>query len=219
VLILAVDTTTKRASVALTDDEELRCEVRLTSESHSRHLLPSIEFLLAQAGVQVAAVEGYAVAAGPGSFTGLRVGISTVQGLALAAAKPCAGVSALDALAALARGAAERVVAVMDAYRSEVYAAVYDGEAKPVAPAALTTPQALAARIDMPAAFIGDGAMRYRPEIEAALPGARFPARDLFLAAEVGRLAARRFAAGGGDVPSALRPLYLRDADVRKATA
>jgi tRNA threonylcarbamoyladenosine biosynthesis protein TsaB len=221
VLILAVDTTTTRASVALVEGEELRAEVRLTSESHSRHLVPSIEFLLEQSGLAPSAVEGHAVTVGPGSFTGLRVGISTVQGLALAAGRLCAGISALDALAAAAAaaGAADRIVAVVDAYRGEVYAGEYDGHGRPVAPPALLTPQGLVAGLGAPAAFVGDGAVRYRAEIEAALPGARFPVRDLFLAAEVGRLGARRLAAGEGLAPSALRPLYLRDADIRRASA
>src|SRR5262245_33700008 len=119
--VLAVDTTTERESVALVAAGVVLCEVRLrTADSHSRRLLPAIEFLLSAAGVAPGDVEGYAVTRGPGSFTGLRVGLSTVQGLALAGSRPCLGLSSLDVLAARIRGTAPALVAWVDAYRGEV---------------------------------------------------------------------------------------------------
>jgi tRNA threonylcarbamoyladenosine biosynthesis protein TsaB len=162
-------------------------------------------------------VEGYAVAAGPGSFTGLRVGISTVQGMALAGDRPCAAVSALDALAARAAPFPGGIVAVMEAHRGEVFGAVYDGSGR----AAKGEPEAspLAALLDRSpdaAAFIGDGADRYRSEILAARPGAVFPDRSLFLAGTIGRLGEALLAAGKGIAASELRPLYLREASIRK---
>src|SRR5688572_9943450 len=93
--VLAVDTTTARESVALAEGGAVRGEIRLSLvDGHSRHPMPSIAFLLEVLGLAPGDVEGYAVAAGPGSFTGLRVGIGAVQGLALAADRPCAAVSA-----------------------------------------------------------------------------------------------------------------------------
>jgi tRNA threonylcarbamoyladenosine biosynthesis protein TsaB len=99
--ILAVDTTTLRGSVALLEGSQVRGQVGLTAaDSHSRWLVGAVDFLLGGLRLVPADVDGFAVAIGPGSFTGVRVGISTVQGLALASDRPCLGLSALDALAA-----------------------------------------------------------------------------------------------------------------------
>src|SRR5689334_21377008 len=98
--VLAVDTTSERESVALADDAVVLAEVRRRQVGRpSVHVLPALEFLLRSAGLAAADVEAYAVTLGPGSFTGVRVGISTVQGLALASGRPCLGVSTLDLLA------------------------------------------------------------------------------------------------------------------------
>src|SRR2546423_923590 len=105
--VLAVDTTSARESVALAVDGAVVGEVRLrTADAHSRRVLPAIAFLVESAGLAPRDLEGYAVVVGPGSFTGVRVGISTVQGLALAAGRPCLGLSTLDVLAATIRGEA-----------------------------------------------------------------------------------------------------------------
>jgi tRNA threonylcarbamoyladenosine biosynthesis protein TsaB len=155
------------------------------------------------------------VAAGPGSFTGLRVGISTVQGLALAADRPCAGISALDALAARAAPAPGGVVAVMEAHRGEVFGAIYDAARRPVGEPRASPLQALLERAPERAAFIGDGAARYGAEIRAMRPRAVFSDRSLFLAAQVALLGEVQLLAGRGVAASALQPLYLRDASIR----
>lgn len=216
--ILAVDTTTARGSVALLADGDVVAELRLASpEGHSSRLLPAVEFLLARLGLRPAEVDGFVVATGPGSFTGLRVGISTVQGLALGLGRPCLGLPALDALAARIKGMAPCLVALMDAYRGEIFGGVYDAEARLQGPLVAEVPAILLERVPPLAAFLGDGADRYRAEIRALRPLALFPDRSLFLAGTLARLAAPRFAAGEGVAPDALRPLYLREADVRKA--
>lgn len=216
--LLAVDTTTADGSVALADDGLVIGEVRLgRQETHSRTLLPAIEFLLRSLGLEPKDIEAWAVANGPGSFTGLRVGISTIQGLALASGRACIAVSALDALAARIAGTADRLVALMDAHRSEVYAAVYDREARLLGPAVVLAPATFPAGLPAAAAFTGDGAARHRAEIEARCPAARFPERGPFIAGAVARLAAGRLRAGEVLAPDALRPLYLREAAIRKA--
>jgi tRNA threonylcarbamoyladenosine biosynthesis protein TsaB len=219
VRVLAVDTTTERGSVALAEDDTVRGEVRLLSpDGHSRRLLPAVEFLLGSLGLRPAEVEGFAVTTGPGSFTGLRVGLSTVQGLALGSGRPCLGMSALDVLAARIAGAATVTVAVMDAYRGEVYARVYDGAGRPSGPPSVEAPEALLARVAGGAAFVGDGVERYR-ELFLSRPGAVLPARGLYLAGTLGRLAAPRLRAGEGTAPAELRALYLRAPDIRKPSA
>lgn len=216
--VLAVDTTSERESVAVSDDFVVRAEVRvLTRGGHSPHVLPAIAFALEVAGIAPAAVEGYAVTLGPGSFTGVRVGLSTIQGLALAAGRPCLGLSTLDVLATLVEGEAATLVAMVDASRGgQVFAASYGseggerrGEPRAVAPAEF------ARDVAGSVAFVGDGAERYRSEIHAARPDALFPRRGLYLAGALARMAEPRLRAGEGIAPGALRPLYLRAADIR----
>ena len=217
-LILAVDTSSERQSVALVEAGTVRAELRLRGvDTHSRRLLPSVAFLLETLGLAPAAVEAYAVSVGPGAFTGLRVGISTVQGLALASGRPCLGLSALDVLAARIAGAAPVLAVMIEAYRGEVYGALYDAEARPLSAGAALPPGEFLARVpDGPVAFIGEGARRHRELVVAQRPEARFPRRSLYLAGTLGRMAEPRLAAGQGVPPEALRPLYLREAQIGK---
>jgi tRNA threonylcarbamoyladenosine biosynthesis protein TsaB len=215
-IVLAIDTTTARESSAVVADGAVRGEVRLFStDTHSRRLVPAVEFLLAQLGVAPSAVDGFAVTVGPGSFTGLRVGLSTVQGLALAAERPCFGASALDVHAARIAGAAPRLAALMDAYRGEVFACAYDGSARPLGPPVVTAPEPWLRSLPPGCAFTGDAAQSRRALIEAVCVSPVFPGRSLFLAGTLGLLAEPALEAGKGIPPDALRPLYLREAAVR----
>ncbi len=217
--ILAVDTSTPWGSVALREGTETRGEVRLhAEEGHSRWLLPVIDSLLGGLGLTVSDLEAYAVATGPGSFTGLRVGISTIQGLALASPRPCLGLPTLDALAALVtQGAAPRV-AMMDAGRGEVYAALYEGNGQLRGQRRVGAVETFLEDVKGEVTFVGDGAERHRAQIQAALPRALFSPGPWFVAAALGRLAEPRLAAGEGRGPEALRPLYLREAQIRKTS-
>jgi tRNA threonylcarbamoyladenosine biosynthesis protein TsaB len=219
VRVLAVDTTTANGSVAVGEAGRVRGELRLVSESaHSARLLPAVEFLLAGLGWTPRDLDGYALAVGPGSFTGLRVGLSTVQGLALASGRPCLGVSALDLLAERVRGSALHLAAMIDAGRDEVFAGLYDGEARPLGEALRIAPGAFLARVPPAAAFLGDWVLEHEADVRAAHPGAVLPRRSLFLAGTLVRVATARLAAGEGAGPEALRPLYLREADIRPST-
>jgi tRNA threonylcarbamoyladenosine biosynthesis protein TsaB len=217
--IVAVDTTTPRGSVALLEEDEVRAELRMVaSDSHSRWLAGAIELLVAGLGRQPQDVDGWAVATGPGSFTGLRVGLSTVQGLALASARPCVGVSSLDALAALVSGFPGTIVPLVNAFRDEVYWGIYDGEAHPSEARGVGPVETVLDAVSGPLAVLGDGASHFRARILGRRPDAVFPSVEPWLAVPLGRLAARRLAAGEGIDPGDLRPLYLRGADIRKAT-
>lgn len=218
--ILAVDTTTERGSVAVVEQGELLGELRLLSAAaHSQRILPAIDFLLGAVGGGLAGIGGYAVALGPGSFTGIRIGISTIQGLALGQPRPCLGVSALDVLAERARGDAKSVVAMIDAWRDEVYAAVYDEQARPVAGPFVEAPGRVVLRAPAGAAYVGAGARRYRERILAHDAGARFPERSLYLAGTLARMAEPRLHEGAGVAPGALRALYVRPPGAAKSTA
>jgi tRNA threonylcarbamoyladenosine biosynthesis protein TsaB len=214
--VLAIDTTGPRESVAVVEGSTVRGEVRLEAlDAHSRRVMPAIAFLLDTLGLGPLDLDGYAVSAGPGSFTGVRVGISTVQGLALAAGRPCLAVSTLDALAERARGLALTVVAMIDAFRDEVYGSVHDQRGQRLGPATVGPPSRLLATVPAGAAFIGDGAERYRARILEHDPTALFASRSLFLAGTVGLLAVPLFERGESVSAKDLRPIYLREADIR----
>ncbi len=215
--LLALDTTTPYGSVALLEDEEVRAETRMVSESHSRWVVSALPELFRTAGLSLRDVDGYAVASGPGSFTGLRVGLSTVQGLALAAGRPCVGVTTLDALAYVTRRSAPTLVALVDAFRGEVFYGRYDAEARPTGPPGVGPLERALLGLTGPVAFVGDGALRCRQEIVALYSQALLPEIEPYLAVSVGRLALGRFRAGEGIPPRALRPVYLREADIRKS--
>ncbi|MGE0453869.1 MAG: tRNA (adenosine(37)-N6)-threonylcarbamoyltransferase complex dimerization subunit type 1 TsaB [Vicinamibacteria bacterium] len=212
--VLAVDTTTAWGSVAVASSGDVLGEVRLcASGSHSSRVLPDVEFLLGCLELAVEDLDGFAVTLGPGSFTGLRVGIATVQGLALGLERPCLGVSALDVLAARAAGEAEVLAAMMDAWRGEVYGAIYDRQARLLGGPWVETPAAFLSRLPEAPALIGDAVGRHRDAILAERPAARFPCRSLYLAGTLARLAGPRILAGEGGGPEGLLPLYVRPPD------
>jgi tRNA threonylcarbamoyladenosine biosynthesis protein TsaB len=213
--IIAIDTTSERSSVALVEAGETRGEVRLATSVPSVVVLPAVEFLLRSCGLAASDVEGYAVTLGPGSFTGVRVGLSTVQGLALGSGRPCLGLSTLDVLAAGIAGEADSLVVLVDAFREEVFVGRYDRDARPAAPPSRERPDTALAGLPAESVLTGGGARRYESLVRERLPRARIVHQEPFLAATLGRLAEPLLEGGGGVSAAALRPLYLRDADVR----
>ena len=194
-LILAFDTATDRATSALVGDGELLGE----RVSRASTLLADVDALVRQAGAHPRDITGLAVGIGPGSFTGIRIGLAAARGLALALDVPAAGVSTLDALAAGAPGA----IPVIDAKRSEVFVP----GPRAVAPAEL--------EIEPGATYVGDGAIRYREVFEQA--GAEVPPDD-----DERHLPRARFhaelAAGFGPV-ELVEPLYVRLPDAVEAAS
>ena len=132
-LILALESSAKAASAALMEDEKLIAQYSQCSGlTHSRTLLPMVDDMLKNTENTIAGVDLIAVAHGPGSFTGIRIGVSTVKGLAWAADKMCVGVSTLEAMAWHGVSAGGLVCPVMDARRSQVYNALFEiKDAKP----------------------------------------------------------------------------------------
>jgi tRNA threonylcarbamoyladenosine biosynthesis protein TsaB len=128
-LILAVDTSSAVASVALVRDERVLCEYTMNhKKTHSQKLLPMMQQMMAEIGLTSEEIELYAVTTGPGSFTGLRIGVSTIKAMAYAMKKPVIGVSALDALAFNMMHAGALVCPIMDARNMQVYTALYQNE-------------------------------------------------------------------------------------------
>lgn len=221
--VLALDTTGTLGSVALglagpggaVTAESV--ETFEPSNRHSRSLLPAIQRVLAQAGFEASDLSLLVATRGPGSFTGLRIGLATAQGFALAAGIPAAGVSSLDA-AALADAAAGdspvRRLVVVDALRGELFAALYDGagpDALVRGPCRLPPENAAARAGEHGAARIcGPAVLRYRDAIGRGSPDLEVVEARRALAPAALRLgleAARR-----GE--TTLEPLYLREPDI-----
>jgi tRNA threonylcarbamoyladenosine biosynthesis protein TsaB len=213
-LLLAVETATAAPSVAIWCGGELLGERaaepgRATAEG----LLPALDALLGEVGVALAAVAGFAVAIGPGSFTGLRIGVATVKGLAFGTARPAVAVSTLAAIARHARGP-EPVAAVLDARRGEVYAAGFDrGARAPWLAEAVIPIEELAARLPPGTRVVGEAV----PLCAEALRGADVvllpPPYPETTARHVARIAADAWQRGETTAPSELVPRYLRRAE------
>ena len=162
--ILALDSTAKVASVALSDDGRLLGEYTINNgNTHSETLLPMIEAMLGQLDLTVDDVDAFAVAAGPGSFTGVRIGAATIKGLAFGSGKPCVGVSTLEALAknpALPNGL---ICPVMNARRNQVYTAIFRAEnghlvrLLPDSAIAISELDEILSQYDEPVTLCGDG--------------------------------------------------------------
>jgi tRNA threonylcarbamoyladenosine biosynthesis protein TsaB len=235
-LVVALDTTTRAGSHALIRDGVL-LEVSTgdVTKAHAERLPGELTTLLARHACRLQDVDLFAVAAGPGSFTGLRIGIASMQGLAFATERPVIGISALDALARAAGPAAVAagaplVGAWMDGQRGEVFAALYrcvsgaDGEVvrEALGEASVGAPGDVAAEWiaagNRAIMFVGDGALRYRDVLEsfaglAAAVVEPVPA----LAPEIGALAVESFARGGTFHPHAIVPIYIRRTDAELA--
>jgi tRNA threonylcarbamoyladenosine biosynthesis protein TsaB len=225
-LILALDTTTRAGSMALARDGEI-VDVHSgdASRTHGERLPEDVDRILARNQTRISDVDLYAVAAGPGSFTGLRIGIAAVQGLAFATGRQVVAASALDMLARIgaAAGAPARVAAWIDAQRAQVFAAVYGivGGAPPRIihpPVARTPDEVLRAwrgeLLQGGIRFIGDGAARYADAIRAAVPDADIAPVPL-LAPEIARFAYAHSAEAVA--PHAIVPVYVRRPDAELA--
>jgi len=221
---LAFDTATPRGSVALLQGKEVVAEMRLSSlETHSARLLRSIDFLLQSSHLSFRDLQLIAVGIGPGSFTGIRIGVATALGLAQALGIHFAGVSGLDAHAfgAVIDG---RIGVVLDAQRSQVYYAEYErkkARVRKTKRASIWRPSDLEMRLAGRHLYlVGDGAVRYARELKISQrTWPRLLDGDSFLAASIGRLAqARRRIWRSGPFVQA-EPLYIRPPDALKARA
>ncbi len=214
--LLAIDTSTQVGSVAILDDEVVLAEV--TARVRARHgevLIAHVEKALALASLTIADIDGLAVGIGPGSFTGLRVGVSTAKGLALATDKPIVGVESTAALAAATASDAIQLVAI-DAFKGEVFFAAYQRRATIVPPSHALPDEAFAGLVRAaPRLALGDGARKYETALRAALPDIELlpPAFDLPRATFVATLALEKLRAHGPDPLDALEPLYVRPSD------
>jgi len=209
----------------LDDDRVLALWPGDGSRTHGERLPGEIASALDAAGVARGQVDLFAVATGPGAFTGLRIGLAAIQGLAMTLRKPVVGVSALDALAHQAgTSAAEMIVPWMDAQRGDVFATVIERTSgavlePPTAANPITLLEIWRSHLDgRQVLFIGDGVVRDRDAIARLRTGqwdTRVPAA---LAPDIAVLARRRAEAGGAGLPHTLEPIYVRrpDAEIER---
>jgi tRNA threonylcarbamoyladenosine biosynthesis protein TsaB len=207
--------------VALLEQDRLLGEYLFSgAKAHSQRLLGMIDRLLTDSGCSIGDIDLFAVSLGPGSFTGLRVGISTAQGLALAAGRQIAGIPTLEALAFQARGCCDQICPMVTARGQEVFTAHYrttdkDGLVQ-VREETVIGPEAWLAGISGETVFLGSGAVRHRKTIEALL-GAHarvlpFPA-GLPRASAVAALALARFAGEHRYASETIAPRYIKAPD------
>jgi tRNA threonylcarbamoyladenosine biosynthesis protein TsaB len=222
-IALGVDTSTPAGSVALVSAGRILGEINLEAPGHHQErLLRVVDLLLDLSGTRMADVEVLGVGLGPGTFTGLRIGIATVKGLALAGGIPAHGFSTLEAMARTYRDRGLPVAPMIDAGRGEVYAGLFDAAAE--APRSLLKERGgsprefLEALPDGPVLFCGDAAFRNRDLIAQVRGSADWvEPNPCFLGGTLARWAAERQA---GRMPwslSALQPNYIRppDAEIR----
>lgn len=208
-LVLAIDTTAEYGSLALADGDRIIEEVPMHSTDGYGHILfDSVPALLAAHGVDLTDIALFAAAAGPGSFTGVRVGLTAAKGLAAALGKPAAGVSNLQALALLGEG--PRRAAVLDARRGEIYGALYDANAQPL------TPETVAPFVEwldtLPEgeiSFVFADAAPFAPVLDAS----RFAAAPRISAGRLLAGAVARLAWSHAQDPALLDANYVRKAD------
>ena len=214
--VLALETTSTSGGVAVADSDGLRAaaflDIRVT---HSERLMPQIDQMLQQAGMTIADIDLVAVSNGPGSFTGVRIGLATAKGICAAREIPLLPINTLDLLAHNAWGSRLPVLACIDARMDEVYAALYAPDLTPIIAPCNALPDEFLAQVNVPAVLaLGSGALLYRDRLEAApfdvtfgLPHMHIPQATVLAGMA---LALPQPPAFDWDILAALEPFYLR---------
>jgi len=219
--VLGIDTSTSCGAVGLIDGGEVLSDTLLNIPvTHSERLLGAIEFVLGEARCSIGDVDGWAISLGPGSFTGLRIGVSTVKGLAFATGKPVAGVSTLDALASQVSPTSYLICPILDARKREVYAAFYRyGEGDILGRQSddqALRPEDLVKKIEERTIFLGDGVRTYRDFLLHSLPSlATFPSAPIHVphGSMVAKLGFELLKKGEHLNVSTFSPIYVRPSE------
>ncbi|MBI4557131.1 MAG: tRNA (adenosine(37)-N6)-threonylcarbamoyltransferase complex dimerization subunit type 1 TsaB [Candidatus Hydrogenedentes bacterium] len=220
--ILAADTATEINTVAVCDDDEVLAETIVRCErAHTERLLETVDWVLDQASAKLGAMDALAISVGPGSFTGLRVGVATWKGLAVGAKLPLVGVPTLDAMTRVAPFRDGCVCPLLDARMGEVFGALYcfeGGQRLKLRPDAVGRVETLLEDLPGPVTFLGNGAALFRARIHAAVPEARFaPAWCALPRAAAVAAEARSMIETGTPADAAqVIPVYLRPAQAEK---
>lgn len=217
-IILSIDCSSTVATCALLRDDCLLSEYVINNKrEHSVLVMPIIEMLLKDTGIDITEVDGFVVSKGPGSFTGLRIGMATIKGLSFGSDKPYISVSSLDALAYSLINFDGIICPIMDALRDSVYTCLYkneNGNLKPLIDYSALDLDELVSLLkekDEKVLFTGDGLVKYKDYLKEHLPNAIFAPNHLSIirASSLGELGLKLLLEGKcDDVNSA--PLYLK---------
>ena len=217
-IVLSIDSSSKVATVALLNDDTLLGEYVINDKrEHSVLLMPMIENLLKDCELTINDIDGFVVSKGPGSFTGLRIGMATIKGLSFGANKPYISLSSLDGLAYSLSYFNGIICPIMDALRENVYTALYkneDGEFKNIME---PTPMELPDLLEMlkekneEVIFTGDGLLKHKEYIKVNFPNAKFASNHVSLtrASSIGELGLNLLKQGIKDDPNSA-PVYLK---------
>lgn len=218
--ILALDTTTMGCSVALCDGNDLIAELSVRKkQTHSKHLMEMIDQVLRSGGLLLSEVDAFAVARGPGSFTGLRIGLSTAKGLSFVTGKPLAGVSSLEALAKGIAWSDIPVCTLIDARKHEMYMGCYSldgGNWVAVEEPCVAGPEEICTRINRKTLFIGTGVDVFGTVLKKALGSLAVfthPSFHEIRARSVAQLGYTRILDKGKDETLQITPSYIRKSD------
>jgi tRNA threonylcarbamoyladenosine biosynthesis protein TsaB len=218
--ILAVDTATTSCSVAIVDNTSLLSEFTLSKEeTHSKHLMDMIKAALRISGLNFSDLDGFAVTRGPGSFTGLRIGISTIKGLVVASEKPVVGVSSLEALAFQVSYSRDLICPILDARRGEVYFSRYrflNGHLKKQTKERVAPPDQAVEDLNESCLFVGNGALLYKEMIlEKMGELASFAPliKNTIRASTMAYLSMAKFENNDTDDIEKILPYYIRKSD------
>lgn len=220
-IVLAVDTSTWTGGVAVLKGDTVVSEIHVTTrETHAKRLMYLIDSALKMASIDLQAVEAFAVTIGPGSFTGIRIGVSAIKGLAFATGKPVTGVSTLEVLVSQFPWYPNVICPMLDARKGQVYTALYewapDGQWRKVLQDCAVDPAVWIGRIDRPCLFVGDGSVIYQSTIDNGIGSlARFAPAYLngIRASLVAHVGAAQLKRGNTVDVALLAPNYVRKSD------
>ncbi len=217
--VLAIETSQLCGGVAIVEDEVLGEVILSSKETHSKRLLSAISYLLKRLGLKLKDLSAIAVSIGPGSFTGLRIGLATAKGLCLGSGIPLIGIGTLEAMAANIYLIDRPICPIIDARRKQIYTAIYrfkNSQPEEILPPSLIFPKKLVPFIKEETIFLGDGLKQYGSYLSEAL-GKKFIPAPSHLAhprpAAVGYLAWQRILRNETDDPQTLVPIYLRPSE------
>lgn len=218
--ILGIETATAVNSIAIIDENTILSEHTINPvESHNRHLLENIDHSLKTANLSIRDIDAVAVSVGPGSFTGIRIGISTAKSLAWASNIPLVGIPTLDALASRLPFTDHHICPILDARKRELYCALYKAKKGTIIRQTeylVLSPETLVKRILEPTIFLGSGWIVYGKELQERLKGKAIEAPLSFHAprgSNIALLALEKIAGGQKDDPVTLKPIYVRPSE------
>lgn len=223
--VLSLDSSTEAASCAIIEDSKLLGEIIYNNEKqHSVVLMSMIDDLLSKLRLDLKDIDGYVVAKGPGSFTGLRIGMATVKGLSLSSGKPYVSVSSLDSLAYNLSYAPGLICPILDALRDNVYTRLFKNEKGELLPlsdyVAISVDELIEElnKYNMPVHFIGDGTLKHRDKLTSQLSQAFFAPAHLNLtrASSLGELGLKLIHSGIVEDLNTATPIYLRKSQAER---